>query len=175
MTLSFRKPNTKCFICSKSIYKRPVHIKRQKYVFCSRICYGVNNKRLKNRVCDFCKIEFTPTKHQQKFCSHSCAASKLRGTYKKNFHGARLQNNTERKLFVLRDRFHFTHCMIQGCAYDKTYDIHRLIPGKQGGKYEIGNIFAICPNHHAETHRKLIVLQKVNNYTLKIVNPPQSP
>ena len=59
--------------------------------------------------------------------------------------------------------------MVEGCGYDKTYDIHRLIPGKQGGKYETGNMFAICPNHHAETHRKLIILEKINDYSLKVV------
>ena len=66
-------------------------------------------------------------------------------------------------------KFDFKCCMVQGCNYNKTYDIHRLIEGKIGGKYEIGNMFAICPNHHAETHRGIIKLQKINDYTLKAI------
>ena len=58
--------------------------------------------------------------------------------------------------------------MIEGCKYDKTFDWHRIIPGKEGGKYEIGNMFAICPNHHAEITRKIIQVEKVNDYTLRI-------
>ncbi len=57
--------------------------------------------------------------------------------------------------------------MVLGCNYNKCYDIHRLIEGKDGGLYEIGNMFAICPNHHAEVHRGLIKLIKINNYTLE--------
>ena len=58
--------------------------------------------------------------------------------------------------------------MIEGCEYNKTYDIHRLIKGKDGGKYEVGNMFAICPNHHAEIHRGLIEVEKIDDKTLKI-------
>lgn len=56
-----------------------------------------------------------------------------------------------------------------GCHYNSTYDVHRLSPGRDGGKYEVGNMFAICPNHHAEYHRGVIRLEKVNNYTLHAV------
>ncbi len=51
--------------------------------------------------------------------------------------------------------------MVVGCTYDRTHDIHRLLPGKRGGKYTLGNIFAVCPNHHAEEHRGLIKLKQV--------------
>ncbi len=59
--------------------------------------------------------------------------------------------------------------MVLGCDYDKAYDIHRLVPGKEGGSYEFGNMFAICPNHHAEVSKGLIKLEKINNCQLRIV------
>ena len=59
--------------------------------------------------------------------------------------------------------------MVDGCNYSKTYDIHRLIEGKNGGKYVIGNMFAICPNHHAEAHRHILQFTKINDYQLKAV------
>lgn len=56
--------------------------------------------------------------------------------------------------------------MIDGCNYNKCYDLHRI---KEGGEYIVGNAFAICPNHHAEIHRNIIQVEKVNDYTLIIV------
>jgi len=58
--------------------------------------------------------------------------------------------------------------MVEGCTYNKTYDIHRVIEGKHGGEYKIGNMFAICPMHHAEITRKIIEVNKVNDCTLRI-------
>jgi hypothetical protein len=59
--------------------------------------------------------------------------------------------------------------MVDGCDYDRTFDIHRFVSGRSGGHYGIGNMFAICPNHHAEVTRKIIKLEKINDYTLRIV------
>ena len=58
--------------------------------------------------------------------------------------------------------------MIEGCEYNRVYVVHRIVEGKDGGKYEIGNMFAICPNHHAEIHSKLISVMKINDWTLQI-------
>ena len=54
--------------------------------------------------------------------------------------------------------------MVIGCIYSKTHDIHRLIPGKDGGGYNIGNAFMLCPNHHVEAHRNIVELRKINNF-----------
>jgi hypothetical protein len=59
--------------------------------------------------------------------------------------------------------------MVEGCTYHRTYDIHRFIEGRFGGDYIIGNMFAICPNHHKEIHRHLILVEKVNDQLLRIV------
>ncbi len=59
--------------------------------------------------------------------------------------------------------------MIVGCSYKKTFDIHRLISGKSGGKYEIGNMYAICPDHHAEVSRGSIALEKIADDQLRIM------
>jgi hypothetical protein len=59
--------------------------------------------------------------------------------------------------------------MVEGCDYGRCFDIHRLCPGREGGEYVIGNMFAICPNHHAEAHRGLIRLVKVDDHTLQAV------
>ncbi|MES2211644.1 MAG: HNH endonuclease signature motif containing protein [Pseudomonadota bacterium] len=68
----------------------------------------------------------------------------------------------------LKIKFNFTHCMVEGCDYDKCFEIHRFIPGKNGGQYIIGNMFAICPNHHSEEHRKICVFTKISDSKLGI-------
>jgi len=30
-------------------------------------------------------------------------------------------------------------------------------------------MFALCPNHHAEIHRNIIKVEKIDNYTLRII------
>ena len=79
------------------------------------------------------------------------------------------RNQVECRLAKLEKHFGFRSCMVEGCGYDKTYDVHRLVRGKDGGKYDVGNMFAICPNHHAEEHRGLIRLEKVSDGVLRAV------
>jgi hypothetical protein len=42
------------------------------------------------------------------------------------------------------------------CGYDTVTQKHRIHPGKEGGTYLLGNVIALCPNHHAEADRGLI-------------------
>lgn len=77
-------------------------------------------------------------------------------------------NQSRRKLNLLKNTFNFLCCMVQGCDYNITFDIHRFVPGNQGGKYEIGNMFVICPNHHAEVSRGIIEFEKISDFELKI-------
>jgi hypothetical protein len=59
--------------------------------------------------------------------------------------------------------------MVEDCDYCRTYDVHRFVPGKDGGEYVVGNMFAICPNHHAEVTRNLIHLEKLGDDLLRVV------
>jgi len=107
--------------------------------------------------------EFKPDKTTSRYCSKGCANIGRKGIkYTKN----QKQNSSRRRLDLLEKQFDFQDCMIKGCNYNRTYNVHRLLPGKEGGKYAIGNMFAICPNHHAEVHANLITLEKINDYTL---------
>jgi predicted restriction endonuclease len=78
-------------------------------------------------------------------------------------------NTSRKRLSILKRIFGFKHCMVEGCDYDKTFEIHRLVPGKEGGDYEVGNMFAICPNHHAEVSRGLISLEKLSDSELRVI------
>jgi hypothetical protein len=97
--------------------------------------------------------------------SHACSNVARRGQRYGKKSGF---TKTEKRFQELQNYFQFNSCMIRGCNYGKTFDIHRYISGKDGGKYEIGNMFAICPNHHAEIHRGVIQIVKINNCELEI-------
>lgn len=115
-----------------------------------------------------CGEEFKPDhRKRNRFCGRSCAARWSRLNRSDSY--IPQNGDSTRRLIILKEKFSFSECMIEGCSYNNTYDIHRLIPRKLGGKYEIGNMFAICPNHHAEITRKITTVIKVDNKTLRII------
>lgn len=157
-----RYPNCKCSNCSKPIYRRPKDLERFVSVYCSRICYG-KHKRC-NKKCIICGNEFHSDKASSRYCSRSCSnQGRLGIKYQKGS-----PNRSVLMLNKLKTQFQFEKCMVEGCEYNKTFDIHRFVPGKDGGEYVIGNMFAICPNHHAEVTRRLIELEKVSDCLLKV-------
>ena len=157
-----RTPNSTCSKCNKSLYRRPNQIK--KYSHISYVCKDCRKIKLKN--CKYCSEEFIPEKKTSLYCSRSCGNTSRRGIN----YLIKSQNKTQFRLNILKKTFDVNECMIIGCNYNTCFDIHRFIPGKLGGKYEIGNMFMICPNHHAEVTRKIIKLYKVNNYSLFVLN-----
>lgn len=160
-----RSPNCACATCGKPIYRRPWELAEFEHVYCSRQCYGAAI-RLQARKCPMCGSEFSPGKSAAKYCSRTCSnMARKGGTYAED---AKV-NHSRKRLSILKRVFDFRHCMVEGCNYNETYEIHRFVPGKLGGAYEIGNMFAICPNHHAEASRGLIKLEKVSDSQLRII------
>ncbi len=164
-----RKPNTTCSKCGKAIYRRPHEIERYETLFCSQDCYLAfhGKKKIEAQQCSGCETLFKPTRAESLFCSTGCAnRARVGPTYSKD----RFQNTTNQRLHSLKIRFDFQHCMVEGCTYNRTYDIHRHVTCEDGGKYEVGNIFAICPNHHAEITRGIVSVEKVDDSMLRIIN-----
>ena len=139
-------------------------MKSYNHWYCSKECLNKHRGNLQ-KVCLFCGTDFKGEK-KRKYCSRECSNSARRGvSYSKSGWG----NATQRRMSTLKNAFDFESCMVEGCHYSKTLDVHRLVGGKDGGEYVIGNMFAICPNHHAEEHRGICSLIKVNNKTLKAI------
>lgn len=66
------------------------------------------------------------------------------------------------------------------CGYDRIIQRHRIIPGRDGGKYVLGNVIALCPTHHGEADKGWItkeslfeVIRKRVETTFKQVILPQ--
>lgn len=47
------------------------------------------------------------------------------------------------------------YCEIPDCGWSIIVQRHRIKPGRDGGKYEMGNVISLCPNHHALADRGL--------------------
>lgn len=161
-----RNPNTKCTRCNKEIY-RPPGAKKAIGSFCSKICFNKYMGRGEPKPpCPACGKDFSREHKRQIWCSVGCAnTARFEGKRRGHIHG----NKSKTKLMQLDEAFSHRSCMVEGCNYNKTYDVHRLVPGCEGGAYIIGNMFAICPNHHAEVTRKLIELEKINDFSLRVI------
>jgi hypothetical protein len=156
------KFNTECCVCLIPIHRKPNQLIKYKKFYCSSKCKSA----VRTKSCGVCSKIYHAWDKESKFCSRSCA-NKSRLGFPYNIREVK-GHKSKQRLDLLKDEFNFTSCMVEGCEYNKTYDIHRFIAGKDGGQYVVGNMFAICPNHHAEVTRKLITLEKVNDFCLKI-------
>lgn len=161
-----RIPNCNCNTCLKPIYRRPFQLIGNQKVYCSKECFWKIRGKIEEAVCKTCGNNFIPFKRSSTFCSKSCANTNRRG---KSYSKISAGNKSQVRLALLKNTFNFKCCMVLDCTYCKTYDVHRLVEGKDCGKYEIGNMFAICPNHHAEIHRKIIRLEKISDCQLKAI------
>jgi hypothetical protein len=165
-----RTENAICQVCKKAYYRRPYQRENFANNFCSLECYG-KSKRRAFSLCETCHKPFHGKRREQRFCCGVCALKQRSSRTAQGMYSGSLTKNKSKMMFEeLRRRLDFKTCMIEGCSYDKTFDIHRLIPGSDGGKYEVGNMFAICPNHHAEIHRNIIKVEKVNDGCLREKN-----
>lgn len=161
-----RKPNTECSVCRKPIYRRPNEIKRFKKVYCSSDCVWKGRGRVPARECQECgaPTRSTHKERPRKFCSRSCSNKGRRGiSYSKEGRG----NTSQQRLARIKSVSGVSSCMIAECTYGKVLEVHRHTPGHKGGEYEIGNMFSICPNHHAEITRGLLEVERVSNKELR--------
>ena len=45
------------------------------------------------------------------------------------------------------------------CGYAATFDVHHIVPKRDGGPYEINNLMIVCPNCHALITRNIFVVK----------------
>jgi predicted nucleic acid-binding Zn ribbon protein len=140
-----RTPNTKCLICSKEIYRRPVEIKRGR-VFCGQVCYGIANR--KESPCVVCGKSIMSSLNK-KTCSRACS-NKYREGIKYKIGRPRDKAVTAHllKLRLLEKRA--KKC--ERCDYDKVeiLQIHHKDRARNNNNLE--NLELICPNCHYEEH-----------------------
>lgn len=141
-----RNPNTKCLVCSKPIYRRPVEIKNGR-VFCSQECYGLANR--KETPCAVCGVPIQAHENK-KTCSRSCA-NKYRTGIKYKL-GRPKKDKVQDQRFIKLRVFALKGEKCERCGYDKKeiLNVHHRDRDKKNN--DLSNLELLCPNCHAEEH-----------------------
>lgn len=147
MTEYKRHHNTKCSVCNKSIYRRPVEIQRStKGVFCSQACYGISCR--KEKPCIVCGVPILASANK-KTCSRACANKNRTGiNYKNNSPKDKVKSQKSLKERLLNQRGE----KCEKCDYSKYQILEVHHKDKNRGNNELENLELICPNCHSEEH-----------------------
>ncbi len=142
-----RNPNTKCKICKKPVYKRPVEIERNKgSVYCGQACYGISCR--KEVPCATCgKLILGGL--NKKTCSRGCANTHRAGLkYKRGRPRDKASGTRALKRLIIEERG--GHC--ERCHYDKTRIIQVHHKDRDKTNNTLNNLELLCPNCHMEEH-----------------------
>ena len=142
-----RKPNTKCSICGKPIYKRPSQIKiNNGNVYCGIACYGISCR--KEKPCIICGTPILAGLNK-KTCSRSCANKLRSGTH---YHCGSLKDKVKNyqslkiRLIALRGK------VCERCGYNKFEILQVHHRDKNHNNNDLDNLELVCPNCHYEEH-----------------------
>ncbi len=142
-----RKPNCKCKICNKEIYKRPSQIQLNNgNVFCSNKCYGLSCRN--ERPCIICGKMILGSLHK-KTCSRACSNKNRAGIeYKirRSLDKIRSQEIIKVRLIEVRGM----KCELCGYKKHEILHIHHKDRNRSNNNFE--NLELICPNCHYEKH-----------------------
>ena len=140
-----RKPNTKCSICGKKIYRRPSQINSGR-VFCSVKCAGIRCR--KEKPCAICKKPILSSLNK-KTCSRACANIQRSGVkYHLGSPRDKVKYQKGLKLRLLKSR----GIKCERCNYDKYEILQVHHKDRNRNHNELNNLELICPNCHYEEH-----------------------
>ena len=140
-----RNPNTKCLVCSKPIYRRPVEIKRGR-VFCSQECYGVALR--KETPCIVCGTPIQAHENK-KTCSRSCANKNRAGVH---YRTGSLKDKVKDQRTVKLRVFATKGEKCERCSYSKKEILNVHHKDRNKNNNDLDNLELLCPNCHAEEH-----------------------
>jgi predicted nucleic acid-binding Zn ribbon protein len=140
-----RKPNTKCFLCKKAIYRRPSQIENGS-VFCTSACYGIFNR--KEIPCGACG-KLILSQFNKKTCSRSCANVHRTGI---KYHVNQPRNKAKDLRSIKLRLLEFRGKKCERCKYNRveTLQVHHIDRNRKNNSFD--NLEIICPNCHYEEH-----------------------
>jgi 5-methylcytosine-specific restriction endonuclease McrA len=70
----------------------------------------------------------------------------------------KMKNGHDRRyILYLNGLGEWTKKPCQRCGWNESYcDLHRIVEGKDGGKYTMDNVLILCPNCHRIEHRGIL-------------------
>ena len=142
-----RRPNIKCFVCGKLVYRRPSQIQKNRgQIFCSMSCYGLSCR--KESPCTVCGKPIL-ARANKKTCSRSCANKHRIGIqYKINRPRDKVKSQHALKVRLLRERG--KSC--ERCGYNRHEILQVHHRDRNRNNNDLDNLELICPNCHAEEH-----------------------
>ena len=142
-----RNPNTKCVICNKEIYRRPVELERNKgKSYCGQICYGISCR--KEKPCIICNKLILSSLHRVT-CSRKCSNIYRTGIkYKLGRPKDRAEEIRSIKIRLLTVR----GGKCERCGYSKSEVLQVHHKDRNNINNNFKNLEIICPNCHFEDH-----------------------
>jgi 5-methylcytosine-specific restriction endonuclease McrA len=142
-----RNPNTKCTVCEKPVYRRPVQLKQSGgRAFCGQSCYGIASR--KEIPCVMCSAPILASAHKRT-CSRSCSNKYRVGIkYKIGRPRDKAQEIRAIKIRLLEQR----GGTCERCGYAKIEILHVHHKDQNRKNNDFANLELICPNCHYEEH-----------------------
>lgn len=142
-----RKPNTKCLICKKGIYRRPIEFKRNDGNFyCSQACYGASCRR--EKPCVICN-KLILSGLNRITCSRACS-----NTYRKGilYKLGRPKDKGEKFRAIKVRLLSIKGGKCERCGYGKAEVLQVHHRDRSRKNNDLNNLELICPNCHYEDH-----------------------
>lgn len=142
-----RNPNTRCSVCNKAIYRRPIELERTNgKVYCTQVCFGISSRREKS--CVVCAKPILSSLHR-KTCSRSCANTHRAGIrYKVGSPRDKVKDQRSIKLRVIAARG--PEC--ERCHFKKVEILHVHHKNRDRTNNSLENLELLCPNCHYTEH-----------------------
>ncbi len=142
-----RKPNTKCIICEKQIYRRPIELERSKgKAFCGQACYGISCR--KEKPCIICNKLILSSLHRIT-CSRGCSNIHREGVkYGLGRPKDKVEEIRSIKIRLLQNRGE----KCERCGYSKSEVLQVHHKDRNNKNNDFKNLEIICPNCHYEDH-----------------------
>ncbi len=142
-----RKPNTKCTICGKLIYRRPVQLEQTGgKAYCGQSCFGISCRQ--EKPCIVCHKLIISSLHRIT-CSRECSNTHRIGIkYKLGRPRDKFEEIRAIKIRLLAIR----GGKCERCGYNKSeiLQVHHKDRNSRNNDYK--NLELICPNCHYEDH-----------------------
>ena len=125
-----------------------------------RISSSLKGRHLENisiDQCQHCGSNYQKKRQNRKYCSMKC--------YNTAFlrqHTGEISTRTWQKIF--KRAFFDWKCPY--CDWTLTFDIHHIVPRRNGLNNDISNLVLLCPNHHSLISRNLWQPEDISDYAV---------